>query len=182
MSTSGSEVRYDDFFIQATEFLEGPLPYQRLLAESLDFPQLVDVTTGLGKTAAAILAWVWRRRFASGSIRSTTPRRLVYCLPMRVLVEQTYSEALKWLDRLGLLAGVANWTERGPDGLPTKNSRLSRSGDGKDRGYEPDPDATLRNGWASQNGNQAKHPIAVHLLLGREEKSDWCCGRNGTPF
>jgi hypothetical protein len=43
---------------------------------------------GLGKTAAAILAWLWRRRFATEQVRAQTPRRLVYCLPMRVLVEQ----------------------------------------------------------------------------------------------
>src|SRR5690606_5401544 len=57
--------------------------------------------TGSGKTAAAILAWLWRRFFhPEESVRSATPRRLVYCLPMRVLVEQTYATAQDVLARL----------------------------------------------------------------------------------
>ena len=31
------------------------------------------------------------------------PRRLVFCLPMRVLVEQTESEVRRWLERVNLL-------------------------------------------------------------------------------
>jgi CRISPR-associated endonuclease/helicase Cas3 len=30
-----------------------------------------------------VLAWLWRRRFAGQQVRLATPRRLVYCLPMR---------------------------------------------------------------------------------------------------
>jgi CRISPR-associated endonuclease/helicase Cas3 len=92
---------------------------------------------------------------------------------MRVLVEQTYGEAVKWLDRLRLLAGLADWTEPGADKLPTKRSQLKRGTNGEGRGYEPDPDATQSDGWASQHGDQGNYRIAVHLLLGGEEKSDW---------
>jgi len=60
-------------------------------------PQLLIVPAGLGKTAAAVLAWLWRRRFADESIRKQTPRRLVYCLPMRVLVRYGFGETMKWL-------------------------------------------------------------------------------------
>lgn len=162
--------RFSEFWLQATE-TDGPLPYQERLAFG-ELPSLLDVPTGLGKTAAAVLAWIWRRRFANESIRARTPRPPVYCLPMRVLVEQTYGEAVKWLDRLGLLAGFADWTER-PDGLPTKLSQLKRGTNGESRGYHPDPDAARSGGWAMQHGDQGRHPIAVHLLLGGEEKSDW---------
>src|SRR5580704_15743697 len=119
--------RYRSLFEQATEN-SAPLPYQAKLATESEFCALLDVPTGLGKTAAAILAWIWRRRFAEESIGRTTPRRLVYCLPMRVLVEQTFAEAVKWLDRIGLLAGEARWTEDA-DHLPTKKARLRRSDD-----------------------------------------------------
>jgi CRISPR-associated endonuclease/helicase Cas3 len=156
-------------FRQAAE--RDPLPFQAVLARANPFPTLLDVPTGLGKTAAAVLAWVWRRRFACEPIRNQTPRRLVYCLPMRVLVEQTYCEAVKWLCRLGLLAGDAQWTTLDSDGLPTRDARLKR--DGQHRGYEPQPEAPNGNGWASKNGDQGKYPIVVHLLLGGEEKSDW---------
>jgi len=36
-------------------------------------------------------------------VRIGTPRRLVYGLPMRVLVEQTRNKAEGWLGRLGML-------------------------------------------------------------------------------
>lgn len=56
--------------------------------------------TGLGKTAAVILSWIYRRRYAE-TPRCATPRRLVYCLPMRTLVEQTENAAREWLAALG---------------------------------------------------------------------------------
>ncbi|MFM7162236.1 MAG: DEAD/DEAH box helicase, partial [Planctomycetaceae bacterium] len=93
--------QFMDLFRKATNGNE-PLPYQRHLAFCEAQPALLDVPTGLGKTAAAILAWVWRRRFADDSIRRLTPRRLVYCLPMRVLVEQTHHVAIELLKRIGL--------------------------------------------------------------------------------
>ncbi|WP_346732714.1 helicase-related protein [Chloracidobacterium aggregatum] len=65
---------------------------------------------GHGKTAAAILGWLWRRRcHPKETVRNATPRRLVYCLPMRVLVEQTRACAVRWLNNLGLLAGKATF-------------------------------------------------------------------------
>lgn len=53
-----------------------------------------DIPTGLGKTAAATVAWLWK--LYQGSSDHT--RRLVYCLPMRVLVEQTHDAIKHWLD------------------------------------------------------------------------------------
>lgn len=52
--------------------------------------------TGLGKTAAVTLGWAWRRLMAPDS----TPRRLVWCLPMLTLVEQTVREAAVWVQNL----------------------------------------------------------------------------------
>jgi len=79
-------VNYEDFF----EHLTGhrPFPYQRRLATG-DWPELIDVPTGLGKTDAVIVAWL--HRLLEGGVR--TGRRLAYCLPMRVLVEQTVRTA-----------------------------------------------------------------------------------------
>ena len=79
---------------------------------------MLDVPTGLGKTAGAVLAWLWRRRFdPRPQVRDHTPRRLVYCLPMRVLVEQTYRVTTNWLENLGLLVDrthLPEWAR--PDG------------------------------------------------------------------
>lgn len=95
---------YDSFFCDATGLPE-PYPYQRRFATSDALPSLLCVPTGVGKTATVVLGWVWRRRFADDATRAQTPRRLVYCLPMRTLVEQTHDACLRWLDRLNLLAG-----------------------------------------------------------------------------
>lgn len=79
-----------------------PFPYQTRLATTQSLPILLNVPTGAGKTAAVILSWLWRRRYATPEIRQQTPRRLVYCLPMRTLVEQTYSAVAGWLQAAGL--------------------------------------------------------------------------------
>jgi CRISPR-associated endonuclease/helicase Cas3 len=75
-----------------------PYPYQCRLASD-PWPDLLDIPTGMGKTAAVTLAWVWKRRIQNDP---DTPRRLIWCLPMRVLVEQTHREIGRWLTNLNL--------------------------------------------------------------------------------
>jgi CRISPR-associated endonuclease/helicase Cas3 len=58
--------------------------------------RLIRVPTGFGKTAGTVLAWFWHRVVRR---QSQWPRRLVYCLPMRVLVEQTEAEVRDWLQK-----------------------------------------------------------------------------------
>jgi CRISPR-associated endonuclease/helicase Cas3 len=145
---------YDDLFAQATG--HPPFPYQRRLAQAQSpLPPLLHIPTGAGKTAAVILAWLWRRRFAEGETRHEVPRRLVYCLPMRVLVEQTRDAAVRWLHRLGLLAGQAHMAD---------DIVLA---------YEADAaDARPVEGWAQARGHTGPR-IAVHVLMGGEEADDW---------
>lgn len=104
-------IEFHDFFKNATG--NSPYPYQQRLAESENIPDIVEVPTGLGKTDAIILGWLWRRRFAKTDIRAKTPRRLVFCLPMRVLVEQTREKVEEWLNKLHLLGNNSqsdrNW-------------------------------------------------------------------------
>lgn len=95
-----SQISYEAFFKSVTGL--DPFPYQVRLAESEDLPAVVNVPTGTGKTAAIVVAWLWRRRFAVGDRGAGAPRRLVYCLPMRILVEQTRDVVLGYLDRLDL--------------------------------------------------------------------------------
>jgi CRISPR-associated endonuclease/helicase Cas3 len=142
------------FFTQATG--TAPFPYQHHLAESPTLlPQLIHIPTGAGKTAAVILAWLWRRRFADASIRQATPRRLIYCLPMRVLVEQTRDAVVRWLDHLGLLAGAVNLK------------------DGTVSSYQADSADALRvAGWAKAHGDTGPR-LAVHVLMGGEAADDW---------
>jgi CRISPR-associated endonuclease/helicase Cas3 len=105
MMNMTNNVGFRKFFKMATCF--DPFPYQSAMAMADKLPTLLSIPTGLGKTAAIVLAWVWRRRQAADEVQKHTPRRLVYCLPMRVLVEQTYNLAREWLSRLDLLAGDA---------------------------------------------------------------------------
>jgi len=92
---------FQDFFLSATG--KAPFPYQESFAQCEQLPGMLSVPTGLGKTAAVVMAWLWRRRYAREEIRRETPRRLVYCLPARILVEQTVDEIANWLGKLDLL-------------------------------------------------------------------------------
>jgi CRISPR-associated endonuclease/helicase Cas3 len=66
---------FDEWFKHATR--NAPLPYQWRFATEDEIPQLVNVPTGLGKTAMAVLGWLWLRRFGNEEIRKTTPPALV---------------------------------------------------------------------------------------------------------
>jgi CRISPR-associated endonuclease/helicase Cas3 len=72
-----------------------PYPYQCRLALE-PWPGILTVPTGMGKTAATILAWLYKRICRDPD----TPRRLVYCLPMRVLVDQVSQNAQEWISNL----------------------------------------------------------------------------------
>ncbi len=99
---------YETFFQTATG--HPPYGWQKRLAENPDCQsRLIDIPTGLGKTAGVVLAWLWNRCAESQISNSASqmhgsampwPRRLVYCLPMRTLVEQTVGEVERWLINL----------------------------------------------------------------------------------
>ncbi|MCX6680785.1 MAG: CRISPR-associated helicase Cas3' [Methanothrix sp.] len=142
--------RFLEFFRTATyddSSPEGhkPYPFQTRLATVKELPELIDIPTGLGKTDAVVLAWLWRRRFADEKTRATTPRRLVYCLPMRTLVEQTAGKAKMWLKNLGLFS-----EEPGNDKLAD----------------------TSKWKWTGKT-DQDKTCIAVTVLMGGESKDEW---------
>lgn len=84
------------FFTTAFDDQREPYAYQQRLADEACISRLISVPTGLGKTAAVVLSWLWNRQQPSCS----WPRRLVYCLPIRTLVEQTAGEAEKWINNL----------------------------------------------------------------------------------
>lgn len=86
---------YPEFFKQALAKDLNPYPYQLYLFQ-YDWPDILDIPTGLGKTAAIIVSWLYKRHLGD----EATPHRLVYCLPMRVLVEQTASNAEYWISNL----------------------------------------------------------------------------------
>lgn len=155
MTASSSD--FVEFFRSATG--RGPYAYQRALGEAAVPPAVLNVHTGAGKTQALIVSWLYARR-----VRKTGPRRLVYALPMRALVEQTADVARHVRERLALdddelaistlMGGVdsagrsswRNWPERDQILIGTIDMLLSRA---LNRGY-----AESRFAW----------PVAFGLL------------------
>jgi CRISPR-associated endonuclease/helicase Cas3 len=129
---------FDDFFVKATGY--EPFPWQRKMGSANKLPGMISIPTGMGKTAGVVIPWLWRRL---NSIEST-PLRLAYCLPMRVLVEQTETQIRSWIHNLGmevdchiLLGGYVNkkwdrYPERAAVIVGTQDMLLSRA---LNRGY-----------------------------------------------
>lgn len=116
----------------------------QLAADPLLANRLIRIPTGMGKTFGVLGAWAWNRLERHDA---TWPRRLVWCLPMRVLVEQVAAEITAALQRLGgpaaqvpviaLMGGLdaADWQTR-PESeaalVGTQDMLLSRA---LNRGY-----------------------------------------------
>lgn len=93
-------MQFEEFFRAATG--AAPYEYQRVFATAPELPDLLEAPTGSGKTATAVLGWLWRRVHGNAQQRAEAGRRLVFCLPMRTLVEQTERVTRRWAERLGL--------------------------------------------------------------------------------
>lgn len=103
LTRSGSPQSFEAIFAQATG--QAPWPWQKQLAGDPDCcDRVIRIPTGFGKTAGTVLSWLFHR-VLRGDER--WPRRLVFCLPMRVLVEQTESNVQAWLATLGLQERVS---------------------------------------------------------------------------
>ena len=72
-----------------------PDGWQHRLATN-EWPEILIAPTGSGKTAAVTLGWAAHRMRAPDK----TPRRLVWCLPMRTLVDQTAQSVKDWFEKL----------------------------------------------------------------------------------
>src|SRR5262245_7322079 len=132
---------YDKFFSEAFAGQQ-PFDYQRRLALDDPIPSLVNAPTGAGKTNTILGAWMWRRLKKPDGVG----RRLIYCLPMRTLVEQTRDVARAAIKRLGfedrsqvhvLMGGDLtgewdSWPERECILIGTQDMLLSRA---LNRGY-----------------------------------------------
>lgn len=98
--------KYVDYFAALANLSSDAAPHswQVALAEEAVFGnRLVRVPTGFGKTHGVLGAWLWNR-VQHG--RADWPRRLVWCLPMRVLVEQVLAEVQLALARIDSAARV----------------------------------------------------------------------------
>ena len=126
---------FQSFFSTALGNDIHPYEYQQGLAEQ-DWPDALIAPTGLGKTAAAVLSWAWKHAMG----KQHNPRRLVYCLPMRTLVNQTERNVTKWLQRLR--KANSEWKSRLPE--PTDDVHILMGGVDETRWFEkPEKPAIL---------------------------------------
>jgi CRISPR-associated endonuclease/helicase Cas3 len=112
---------FDEFFRAAMgEAGANPYPYQRRLAVE-GLPELLRAPTGAGKTAAAVLPWMWRRlEHPDPQVRAGEARWLMFVLPLRSLVEQTAQDVRTWVVSAGVGEAVGvhvlmGGEERDPD-------------------------------------------------------------------
>jgi CRISPR-associated endonuclease/helicase Cas3 len=89
---------FDDYFHQLTGYHRHEWQ-QRLASNPVCMDRLIRVPTGFGKTAGVVIAWLFHRVYRKDD---AWPRRLILCLPMRTLVEQTHREVAGWLKRAGV--------------------------------------------------------------------------------
>lgn len=110
MLSGSTTSTFEQFFADLTV---GKAPHRwqvDLAAAPVCGNRLVRIPTGFGKTLGVLAAWCWHRLSRRDD---NWPRRLVWCLPMRVLVEQTEHEIRAALAQIGVL-----WDGKGPrDGL-----------------------------------------------------------------
>lgn len=131
---------FQSFFSTALGKTRDPYRYQQELANK-NWPDVLIAPTGLGKTAAVVLSWAWKH--ASPNITSP-PRRLVYCLPMRTLVNQTHQNIREWLQKL--TKANSDWKSRLPD---------------------PDDIYVLMGG--ENEGRWLEHPERTAILIGTQD-------------
>ena len=108
---------FESFYEQATG--HRPYGYQARIARD-GLPGAVRVPTGAGKTGV-ILAWLWRRLY--GPDPAGTPRRLVYALPQRAVLDEVAGLVRGWLANLELTDQIALHVVLGDRGASTGDWR-----------------------------------------------------------
>ncbi|HZZ42843.1 MAG TPA: CRISPR-associated helicase Cas3' [Tepidisphaeraceae bacterium] len=92
-----NEMNFQQRFEQLTGH-PSPRDWQRDLATSITCQdRIIRIPTGLGKTEGVLTTWVFHRVYRNDE---AWPRRLIWCLPMRVLVEQTEHVAKELMNRI----------------------------------------------------------------------------------
>lgn len=92
-----TQASFETAFQQLTGH-SSPRDWQRALAASTSCrDRLIRIPTGLGKTEGVLATWVFHHIHR---VDNAWPRRLIWCLPMRVLVEQTEEAACTLVDRI----------------------------------------------------------------------------------
>lgn len=91
---------YGDRFCEISGLTQAHAWQEALGREEQCNNRMIRIPTGFGKTMGVLSAWFFHRIVMNDD---TWPRRLVWCLPMRVLVEQTEAIARSLVDKSGRL-------------------------------------------------------------------------------
>src|ERR1051325_5188294 len=92
-----NDTAYEEWFARLTGHTS-PRSWQRELSETSTCRDLmIRIPTGLGKTEGVLATWTFHRLHRADD---RWPRRLVWCLPMRVLVEQTEQVSRQLAERI----------------------------------------------------------------------------------
>ena len=94
-------MNFDQFFERLTNH-PSPRQWQADLAmDNVARSRFIRRVTGDGKTEGVLAAWAWNALAnPDQAVRKRWPRRLVWCLPMRVLVEQTVEIAKSLCEKM----------------------------------------------------------------------------------
>ena len=95
-----ADPRFQDLFRELTGHT--PMAWQQRLFDRFmagEIPGVIDLPTGLGKTAVIVI-WLLARAFADEARRAVIPRRLVYVVDRRAVVDQATEVAQKLRQRL----------------------------------------------------------------------------------
>jgi CRISPR-associated endonuclease/helicase Cas3 len=127
---------FSKWFVRFTGCATGPHGWQEQLAlDPACSNRLIRIPTGMGKTAGTVAAWAWNRVVRGDD---AWPRRLIFCLPMRVLVEQTAAEIRRWLNSEDLY-----WIPRGDHAGKVGVHLLMGGENGEDWNLYPEHNAVL---------------------------------------
>ena len=136
-----------------------PFPWQARLMEQVlargEWPKVIDLPTGTGKTAVLDVAI-----FAMSCRPETSPRRIVFVIDRRIVVDQVYERAQKIRDKI---------KEGGSDALAKVGERLKKHGGGE----EPLGLAMLRGGIPIDN-EWARHPDQPWVMVSTVDQFGSC--------
>ena len=160
-----TESSFESWFANVAGDAVAPHGWQRELGAALSVRnQLIRIATGMGKTLGVLAAWGWHR-VHRGDDR--WPRRLVWCLPMRVLAEQTEAVVRDGLARVGRLWEPAS-------GSPSHSGKVG---------------VHLLMGGADPGGDWHLFPEECAVLIGTQDmllsralNRGYACGRARWPL
>ena len=149
------ERKFATVFKELTDHL--PLPWQSRLYDRLyagDIPSVCDIPTGLGKTMV-IPIWLIALKHQQAAGQGTLPRRLVYIINRRTVVDQATEVVEQILGRQDMLIGGDQVVDQATEVVEQIQKKWT----------DPPAVSTLR-GELADNGEWRKDPSRPAIIVG----------------